>query len=100
MGLSEVTVSGVNYDIVDGVLYIMMDTYGPKILLPGEINKLQEMATNKAGIPVELFVYMKTETVVTAGGHESFSSVSSAGFRRQLPSIREDVRKIVERSNL
>ena len=98
--ISEVTVSGVNYDVVDGVLYAMIDTHGPKILSPGEVNKLQEMATDKAGIPVELFIHMKTETVVTSGGHEPFYSVSRAGFGRQLPSIKEDVRKIIERSNM
>jgi uncharacterized hydrophobic protein (TIGR00271 family) len=98
--ISGVTVSGVNYDVVDGVLYIMVDTRGPKILSPGEVNKLQEVATDKAGIPVELFIHMKTETVVTSGGHEPFSSVSRAGFGRQLPSMKEDVRKIIERSNL
>ena len=98
--ISEVAVSGVNYDVADGILYAMIDTHGPKILSPGEVNKLQEMATDKAGIPVKLYIHMKAETVVTSGGHEPFSSVSRVGFGRQLPSIKEDVRKIIETSNM
>jgi hypothetical protein len=98
--ISEVTISGVNYDVVDGALYIMIDTRGPKILSPEEVNELQQAATDRAGIPVKLFIHMKTETVVTSAGHEPFSAVSSAGFGRQLTSIKEDVRKFIERSNL
>ena len=94
----EVTVSGVNYDVVDGVLYVMIDTRGPKILSPEEVYKLQDLAAEKAGIPVKLFIHAKTEIAVTSGGHESFTSVSVEGFKRQLPSIREDISKIIEKS--
>ncbi|MGI9537390.1 MAG: DUF389 domain-containing protein [Desulfocapsaceae bacterium] len=98
--MSEVAVSGVNYDVVDGSLFVLIDTLGPKILSPEEVNKLQELATRKVGIPVELFIHMKTETVVTSIGHESFSVVSRDGFGRQLPSIKEDVREIMLKANM
>lgn len=98
--MPEVTVAGVNYDVVDEVLFVLIDTIGPKILSPEEVNKLQVLAAEITGIPVEIFIHMRTETVVTSSGHEPFSAVSREGFGRQLPSIREDVRKIMLRANM
>lgn len=98
--IPEVAVAGVNYDVIDGELFVLIDTSGPKILLPEEVNSLQVRAAEIAGMPVELFIHMKTETVVTSTGHEPYSVVSRDGFGRQLPSIKEDVRRIILEANM
>ncbi len=97
--MPDVIVSGINYDIVKGVLYIMIDAYGTVLLEPGTVDELQKRAVVKADMAVELFIYMQDKTVVTSSGYEPFPAVSSEGFTRQLPSIKEDVKEIIRKLN-
>ena len=99
-GISEMFISGINYNVIDGILYIMVETSGPKTLSPEKIGMFEKMASDKAGMPVKLYAYMNTEIVVTSTGHEPYSSVFLTGMQRQLPSLKKDVQKIIEASNM
>lgn len=96
----DVFVSGLNYNVINDTLYVLIETSGPKILSPEEVHQLEQQAAGIGKMDVKIFIYMKKETVVTAKGHEPLSSISKEGFRRQQSIIINDVQEILEASNM
>jgi len=93
-------ISGANYNIVDDVLYVLVDTVGPTRPSPQDVARIEKQAAHTAGVPVKLHVHSQPVTVVTAAGYEPYGDVSRAGFLRQSPTAQAALRKILDASGM
>ncbi len=96
--MQHLFISGENYNIVDEVLYVLVDTVGPTRPSAQDIARIEKQAAKTTGVPVKLHVHSQPATVITAAGHKPYRDVSRAGFLRQLPTVQTAVRKILEAS--
>lgn len=93
-------ISGANYNIVDDVLYVLVDTAGPTRPSPQDVARIEKQAANTTGFPVKLHVHSQPATAITATGHEPYWDVSRAGFLRQMPTVQTAVQKILDASGM
>jgi hypothetical protein len=93
-------VSGVNFNTIDGTLFVIIDAVGPESPSVEEVRAIEQKVSSSTSMPVRLFVYTHPETVVSATGYEPYSSVTRQGFKRMLPSMKEASLKILESSNM
>ena len=96
----DLTVSGVNFNTIDGSLFVLFDTVGPERPTVGEIQAIEQEVSEVIAMPVRLYIYAHPETVVSASGYEPYWSVTREGFKRLLPSMKEVSTKILEASNM
>jgi len=95
----DIFITGVNYDIIDGALHVLIDASGPVLLTQQEISKIEQAVTDQGTTPVKLFVFMQTDVVVTSSGCQPYSSVSKMHSLSQQSVEKEAVQKIIEASN-
>ena len=95
----DIFITGVNYDIIDGAVHVLIDASGPVLLTQQEISKIEQAVTEQGTTPVKLFVFMQTDVVVTSSGYQPYSSVSKVHYLSQQSVEKEAVRKIIEASN-
>jgi hypothetical protein len=95
----EIFIAGVNYDFIDGSLHVLVDANGPELLSQQEISELERKASDSGGTPIKLFVFMKTDVVVTSEGYKPYSSFSKTFSQQSEPVEKEVVQKIIESSN-
>jgi len=96
--MQDLFISGENYNIVDGALYVLMDTVGPTQPSVQEIARIETQAAKATGVPVKLHIHSQPATVITAAGHEPYWETSRAGLKRQLPTAQAAVQRILETS--
>jgi hypothetical protein len=97
--MQQLFIQGVNYNLVDETLYVLIDTVGPTQPSPQEIERIEKQAVNITGFPVKLHVHSQPAVVITATGYQSYRDVSRAGFLRQLPAAQSTVQRIIEVSD-
>jgi uncharacterized hydrophobic protein (TIGR00271 family) len=95
----DTVISGINYNLIDGTLNILVETSGARVLSTEEVRKIEANAAEKAGLSVELFVYMQAKTVVTSSGYQTYPAVARKVVQKLLPATKDAVREIIEASN-
>jgi hypothetical protein len=95
----EIFITGVNHDLIDGALHVLVDANGPALLSQQEISEIEGKVTDSGGIPIKLFVFMHTDVVVTSEGYKPYSSFSKTYSQRSEPVEKEAVKKIIGASN-
>lgn len=95
----DIFIAGVNYDIIDGVLHVLIDATGPELLSQHEIFEIERKVTDSGATPIKLFVFMQTNVVVTSAGYKPYSSFSNTFSQQREQVEKEAVQKIIEDSN-
>lgn len=95
----DIFITGVNYNMIDGVVHVLIDANGPDLLTQQEISEIERTVTEQETAPVKLFVFMQTDVIVTSSGYQPYSSVSKMHFLSQQSVEKEAVQKIIEASN-
>jgi uncharacterized hydrophobic protein (TIGR00271 family) len=96
----QMTIMGVNYNMFDDVLYVLVDAQSPHMISVETVQDIEKKATNAAKLPTKLFVNLKSNTVITSSGYEPYWSVARAAFQRQLTANGSVLRKLIEESNM
>ena len=89
-----------DYTLIGEEFYFYLDVAGPHFFPTEKVQELQNLATQKSGQKVNVFVISPGETVATAEGHESYVNFSHRIAEKLAPTIKEDLKKLIEQSNL
>jgi hypothetical protein len=50
-------VSRIEYNIIDGVAYVLAETHGPRMITPEDVITIERSASSETSLPVKLFVH-------------------------------------------
>lgn len=89
-----------DYTLIGEEFYFYLDVAGPHFFPIEKVQELQNLATQKSGQKVNVFVISSGETVATTEGHESYVNFSRRIIEKLEPTIKEDLKKLIEQSNL
>ena len=89
-----------DYTLIGEEFYFYLDVAGPHFFPIEKVQELQTLTTQKSGQKVNVFVISSGETVATTEGHESYVNFSHRIVEKLEPTIREELNKLIEQSNL
>ena len=91
---------GTDYTLIGEEFYFYLDVAGPHFFPVEKVQELQTLTTQKSGQKVNVFVISSGQTVATAEGHEPYVNFSHRIIEKLAPKIKEDLKKLIEQSNL
>lgn len=95
----DVFISGLNYNIIDDTLHVLIETQGAKVFSDKEVAKIERQATGSGSLPIKLFVIKRGETVTTSEGYKPYSAVARSVFKQQQTVLKKSAQEIIEASN-
>lgn len=94
------SITQIEYNVVDGVMHALVDTYGSRTLTPEEVATIERDVSRKAESSLRLFVSAPVATVTSSQGYESYTGFARRISERQLPETKRAVQSIIESSNM
>lgn len=95
----EIYISGINYNIINDTLHMLIETKGKKLFSQNEVAKFERLANDVGSMPIKLFVIKQEETVTMSDGYKPYPLVSRELFIKQESLSKESIQKIIEASN-
>jgi uncharacterized hydrophobic protein (TIGR00271 family) len=97
---SEFILVKTDYTEIDDELYFYLDVVGPHFFPVEKVQELHSLAMRNSDQKVNVFVIFSDNTVATVDGYESYTEFSHRIFEKMAPTLREDLKKMIEQSNL
>jgi hypothetical protein len=85
--LPEVVPLGVHFHVQEDLWRVLVEVVGPRPVTRDELAALQQKAAEYASEPIELSVWYKAETVITADGFSSFEDFTRATLQKRIETL-------------
>ncbi len=97
---SNVSLGGIDCTFIDETFYFFLSTTGIQVFPMTGVRDLERLIVEKTGQRVNVHVMSRIEAVVTSEGHESYKAFLQKVHKKLKPKMKNDMRTLVEHSNL
>ncbi len=97
---SEFTLVNNDYAMIDKELYFYLDITGAKIFPIDTVRELERLANEESDRVINIHVISATQTVATSEGYKPYETYARQIFDKLEPTLKEDLERLIEQSNL
>ena len=96
----EFSLERIDYSLIEDEFHFFLDIAGAQRFPIDTVKELQNLVRGDSGQVINLHVISTTEIVANAQGYTSYEIFSRQIFDKLEPSLKEDLEKLIEQSNL
>ena len=97
---SEFTLVYADHALIEDEYYFYLDVVGPYFFPIEKVREVQSLTAQQSGQPVHVFVISPGDTVATVDGYVPYIEFSHRILEKLAPALREDLKIMIEQSNL
>ena len=97
---ADYSFTGTDYTMIDEEFYFYLDVAGPHFFPIEKVQELQTAARQKSGQKVNVFVISSGQTVATTEGYQPYEIFTHHILDKLAPSLKQELRKLIEQSHL
>lgn len=96
----EFSLERIDYNLIEDEFHFFLDIAGAQRFPIDTVKELQDIVQGDSGQMIKLHVISTTEIVANAQGYTSYENFSRQIFDKLEPSLKKDLEKLIEQSNL